>query len=465
VGFSYVRRENIAADTLQSFEYLWRMMTNLLRRLRELLWGDHEAHPPNRRPLLRAGQYVFALARDLFEGQISMRAMSLVYTTLLSLVPILALAFSLLKALGVHNTLEPVLLEFLSPLGAQASEVTRNIVGFVDQIKVGVLGTLGISLLMYSAVSLIQKVEGSFNYIWRVVRPRPLSQRIGDYLSVLMVGPVLVFSSMGLTATVLNSSAVNFITSIEPFGLLFYSFTKLLPYLLIIGAFTFLYSFIPNTRVRLKAAFGGGVLAGVLWQSSSLLFASFVAGATNYNAIYSGFAIVIFLLIWIQLGWLILLTGCQLAFYIQHPERLAPDKTAPTLSGKGVEYLALMIMSLTGQRFLKGEPGYTQEELAVKMNAAPEHVAQTVEVLMFHRLLVEAGELRSQLIPGKDLDSITLAQLWRLARAGNTPLPLSRLASATQIKHLLDSTEERFETEQADKSLRQFILEAENLSK
>jgi membrane protein len=170
------------------------MTSNLLRRLRDLLWGDHDAHPANHRSWLRAGQYAFALGRDLFEGQISMRAMSLVYTSLLSLVPILALAFSLLKALGAHNTLEPMLLELLAPLGAQASDITRNIVGFVDQIKVGVLGALGISLLMYSAISLIQKVEGSFNYIWRVARPRPLSQRIGDYLSVLMVGPVLVHS-------------------------------------------------------------------------------------------------------------------------------------------------------------------------------------------------------------------------------------------------------------------------------
>jgi membrane protein len=213
--------------------------------------------------------------------------------------------------------------------------------------------------------------------------------------------------------------------------------------------------------VQLKAAFGGGILAGVLWQSSSLLFASFVAAATNYNAIYSGFAIVIFLLIWLQLSWLILLVGCQFSFYIQHPERLSPETTTPMLSGKGVEYMALMIMSLTGQRFLKGEAGYTQEELAVALNAPPEHVAQMVEILMFHRLLVEAGEKRDRLIPGMDLDAIALARLWRLARAGNTPLPLSRITPAIEVKQLLDSTEERFESELAEKSLRQFILESE----
>lgn len=437
------------------------MSNQLLHRLRQYLWQGHESQSPHKTSLLTAGRYVFALTRDVLEGQISMRAMSLVYTTLLSLVPILALAFSVLKAMGAHNTLEPVLLELLRPLGDQAHEVARNVIGFVEKMKVGVLGSLGISLLLYSAVSLIQKVEASFNFIWRISHPRPMSQRISDYLSVLMVGPVLVFSSIGITATILNSNAVNLITSIEPFGMLFYTFTKLLPYLLIIAAFTFVYSFIPNTRVQFRAAFGGGVLAGILWQSSSLLFASFVSSATNYNAIYSGFAIMIFLLIWIQLGWLILLIGCQLAFYIQHPEYLVPEKTMPTLSGKGVEFMALMIMSLTGQRFLKGEPGYTQEELAVAMDAAPEHVAQIVEILLYHRLLVESGEKRNRLTPGMDLDSIELARLWRLARAGNMPLPPTRIAPASQIKHLLDALESRFDSTHASLSLREFIIRAE----
>lgn len=433
-------------------------MNTFIERLHQRLWQQDSAISRGERYLVNIGRHVFALARDLFEGQISMRAMSLVYTTLLSLVPILALAFSVLKAFGAHNTLEPLLYEFLRPLGSQADEIVANIIGFVDKMKVGVLGSLGISLLLYSAVSLIQKVEASFNFIWHISRPRPLSQRISEYFSVLMIGPILVFSAIGLTASVSSNTVVERIIAIEPFGLLFYMLTKLLPYVLIVGAFTFMYSFIPNTRVRWRAALGGGLFAGVAWQTSSVLFASFVSGATNYNAIYSGFAIFIFLLIWLHVGWLILLLGCQLSYYLQHPSQLSPDRAVPALSGRGAEYLTLMVMVLSGRRFLDGEPGYTQEELARALNAPTEHVAQTVEGLLRQGLLVESGRKRNQLHPGMDLDAIRLTRLWRLARMGSSSIPHNTAAHAIAVSQLLDEAESRFELAHQDLSLRAFIL-------
>ncbi len=434
-------------------------MNQLLHRLRERLW-DLEAAARYPRRLVFAGRYAFVLGRDLLDGQLSMRAMSLVYTTLLSIVPLLALAFSVLKALGVHNTLEPVLLEFLRPLGTQAETITATVIRFVENIRVGVLGSLGVALLFYAAISLIQKVESAFNYIWRIERPRPLSQRLGEYFAVLTVGPVAVFAALGITASILNSEVMERIAAIEPFGLLIFVGTRLLPYVLIVGAFTFLYSFIPNTRVRVAAAAWGGLLAGVLWQSGSAIFASFVASATNYNAIYSGFAILIFLLIWLHVGWLILLIGCQLAFYIQHPEHLKPRRTPTQLSGRATEYLALMIMGLAGQRFLRGTPGYTQEELALTLNAEPEHVARVVELLLFHHLLTESGSDRTQLVPGVDLASLPLPQLWRVARSGATHLPPSREPLSRDAAALLDAGEQAFERRTGSLSLREWLARA-----
>ncbi len=433
-------------------------MNGHLTRLRELLWDlDASARYPHR--LVAFGRYVFVLARDLLEGQLNMRAMSLVYTTLLSIVPLLALAFSVLKALGVHNSLEPVLLEFLRPLGDRSEEISSSVIGFVENIRVGVLGSLGVALLFYAALSLIQKVESAFNYIWRIERPRPLSQRLGEYFAVLTLGPVAIFAALGMTASVLNSAVVARIADIEPFGLLIFVAARMLPYLLIIGMFTFMYEFVPNTRVRLRAAAIGGLFAGVLWQAGSTAFASFVAHATNYNAIYSGFAIMIFLLIWLYLGWLILLIGCQLAFYIQHPEHLKPRRTPASLSGRATEYLALAIMGLAGRRFMQGKPGYTEEELTLALHAEPEHVARVVEVLMFHGLLVEAGSDRTQLTPGIDLDSIELSRLWRLARAGATTLPTARDALGRDIVRMLDSAEQSFGTRAGSLTLRQWLAQ------
>ncbi|WP_420468094.1 YhjD/YihY/BrkB family envelope integrity protein [Panacagrimonas sp.] len=428
----------------------------LLTRLRAWLW---ESSPRARRweaLVARFGRYLFALVRDLLDGQISMRAMSLVYTTLLSLVPFLALGFSVLKALGVHNSLEPVLYEFLRPLGPQAESITSNLIGFVEKIQVGVLGSLGVALLFYTAISLIQKVESSFNFIWRIERPRPFGQRVGEYLGVLMVGPVVVFSALGMTATVLNSQVVTQIQSVEPFGFLLYAVTRAIPYALIVGMFTFMYAYIPNTKVKLKAAAVGGLAAGVLWQTASLAFASFVAGATDYNAIYSSFAIVIFLLIWFYVGWLILLTGCQLAFYVQHPAHLKPERSVPLPASRECEYTALLVMGTAGRRFIAGQPGLTQEELARELGTSPEHVARAVETLISQGFLTEAGQTRTQLVPARDLEGVSLGALWQAIRSGRHRLKPQQ-AFGHEVMRVLDEAEAPFSERYGKVSLRQWL--------
>ena len=185
------------------------------------------------------------------------------------------------------------------------------------------LKSLKLLFLLYTVVSLIQKVESSFNYVWQVERLRGLAQRFSSYLSVILIGPVLVFTALGVTATAMNNALVQQLMSVEPFGELLVSFSRLVPYLLVIAAFIFIYMFIPNTRVKFLPAFVGGVVAGILWQSNDWAFATFVASSSNYVVIYSSFAILILLLIWLYLNWLILLLGAQVAFYIQYPQYMS----------------------------------------------------------------------------------------------------------------------------------------------
>lgn len=439
-----------------------------VQRLRDRLW-EREPANANERQLMHIGRYVMVLARDLMDGQLSMRAMSMVYTSLLSLVPLLALAFSLFKALGIHNALEPVLLQLLAPLGEQGADLSRNIVAFVEKIQVGVLGSLGVGLLFYTVISMLQKIESSFNYVWRIEISRKLGQRFGEYLSVIIVGPVLVFSALGMTASVMNSKVLAAIGSIEPFGVLIYLAGKLLPYLLIIGAFTFFYSFIPNTRVRFRAALAGGVLAGVLWQTGSVAFATFVAGATNYNAIYSGFAIMIFLLIWLYLGWLILLIGCQLSYYVQHPERLTPTRVAPHLSARLTELLGLQIMAAIGRRYLAGEPGYTLDDLRRSQSShsgAPEHVDRVVEILQHNGLLVETVSEPQQLLPARDLGSLSVAELWQQIRRGfdGAAKAAARDELSREVQHLLEAAESGFAESSGKQSVRDWLSAATHKS-
>ncbi|MDH5573745.1 MAG: YihY family inner membrane protein, partial [Gammaproteobacteria bacterium] len=196
----------------------------------------------------------YVLIHELSSGMLNLRAMSLVYTTLLSLVPLIAVSFSVLKGFGVHNQVEPLLQNFVAPLGPSSAEIVDKILQFVENMKVGVLGSLGLALLLYTVISLIQKIESAFNSVWHTDGKRSLARRFSDYLSVLMIGPVLVFSAIGVTATIMNHSIVQTIIEIEPFGSLIFLLGKLLPYLFVIAAFTFIYMFVPNTRVNFKSA-------------------------------------------------------------------------------------------------------------------------------------------------------------------------------------------------------------------
>ena len=208
--------------------------------------------------LVRLLRLITVSFKDFSEGLISLRAMSLVYTTLLSLVPLLAVSFSVLKGFGVHNQIEPVLANFLAPLGPKGQELTTKIIGFVENLNVGVLGSLGLAFLLYTVISLVQKIEGAFNEIWHVRRSRSFSRRISDYLSLILVGPVLVFSGLGLAASITGTALVKKVLEVEAVGTALLMAGKLVPFLVVCAAFSFIYLFIPSTKVHLKSALVGG---------------------------------------------------------------------------------------------------------------------------------------------------------------------------------------------------------------
>jgi membrane protein len=225
--------------------------------LRSPLEGRSHAEPGSlQAALLRSKRAVLQVVEVTVEkfqdDQLSLRATSLTYTTLLSLVPFLAVAFSVLKAFGVQNQLEPALAGVLAPLGPEASELTHRILAFVDKQQVGVLGAVGVAGLFYTVLSLIGKIEDAFNTIWRVHRSRGLGRQFSDYLSVVLVGPVLVFTALALTASAQSYWLVQRVLELNPFGWLVPLLTRLTPLLLLCAAFTFLYQFVPYTRVRLR---------------------------------------------------------------------------------------------------------------------------------------------------------------------------------------------------------------------
>jgi membrane protein len=387
--------------------------TQLRERAERLLFDRHDLPVKPANWLLDLLRYPYAIARDLLAGELNLRAMGLVYTTLLSLVPLAAFAFAVLKGLGVHRDLEPLIYEFLKPVGERAAELTAQFMRFVDNVRGDLLGSVGLAFLLYTVVATIQKLEESFNFAWHVERPRSVMRRFSEYLSLMVVGPVFIVIVFSMFSAV-SGRSMPWLAKHEPLGAIARGVGFIGPYLFVTGVFTFLYSFIPNTRVRFRAALIGGVTAGLLWAASGALFTRIVAASTNMVAIYAGFAIFLATLIWIYLSWLILLIGAQLSFYVQNPRYLRVGQGHVRLTSALRERLAFTVMLLVARKFVAGETPWQQRALAEDLEIPGSALASVIRSLERAGLLTLTED--EELVPARDLEGIALTDVLHAVR-------------------------------------------------
>ncbi len=409
-------------------------MTNPWNRIRDYfqrdLWIKRSSLGRPGAFVLGTVRLVVAVIRDVLYGQITLWAMGLVYHSLMSLVPLLAVAFSVLKAFGVQNKLEPFLLDLLNPLGPGGELIAHRIVEFVNNMRVGVLGVVGLGLLMWTVMSLIQKIEQGFNAIWRVRGARSVLRQFSEYLSIVLAGPVLVVSALALTASFMSSSLVRTVTKIQPFGAIVAAAGTLIPYVLVCASFTFLYFYLPNTKVRWGAAALGGLIGGVLWETVGWGFASFIVASTRYAAIYSSFAILILFMTWLYVSWLILLVGCEVSFYYQNPQFLSPAAASAAPNARLVESTAVSIMFLIALHFDRGLERWSALGLAERLGLEQGRVDDILDALLRRRLIVQTADDPPAWLPSRDLDEILVADVYLAVRptAETGPVPLEREA-------------------------------------
>ncbi len=368
------------------------------------------------RYLINTLRIAYLTIRDLFfDGQLNLRSMSLVYTSLLSIVPLIAVSVSVLKGFGAHNQIEPALLNLLQPLGERGPEITTTIIKFVEGINFGILGSVGLMLLLYTVISLIQKIESAFNFTWHVSEERSFVRRFSDYFSVILIGPVLVFTAIGLTATLTNTTLYKAVLGYDFFSSIASVFELAIPYALVILAFTFIYMFIPNTKVKFSSAFVGAVVAGIAWQTIGWLFASYVSQA-NYSAIYSAFAALFFFMIWVYISWTIILVGACIAFYYQNPAYRSRNKRKWTLSNRMKEIAALTAMLKIAECYYSENKTITLGELNQFLNISSESLSPVIQSLLRARLLIRTDSDPAELIPGKAPDVLTVSDILKAVR-------------------------------------------------
>jgi membrane protein len=401
------------------------------------LWTkDLTSMPWARRLVTQVIRLATAVGMEFRHRLLDARAAGLVFTTLLSLVPFLAVTFSVLKAFDVHHVIEPMLAQLLEPLGPKSREITATIVGFVDNIKIGVLGIVGIAGLFYTTYSLIDKIEQALNVIWQVKQGRTWERKFADYLSAVLVGPVLVMSAVGLLASLQSHTMVQHLVQMEPFGTLLVWTGEIIPFVMLCGLFTFFYKAIPNTHVHVRSAAVGGVSAAILWIMAEEIFAKFVAVSTNYSAIYSSFAVLILFLLWLYAGWMIVLIGAQFSFFYQYPtaylSRLLWDQGTYLFR----EELALKTLRVLGHHYLKGDRPLKVLELSGELHLPLSLVEEEVE-----RLIENGFVGRLQQPEGVSLlkspDLIFVKEVLDSVRNGTPPWIAPHLETSDSVSALL----------------------------
>lgn len=375
--------------------------------------------------VLRLLRYPYALLRDLWRGDLNLRATGLVYATLLSVVPLIAFSFAVLKGLGFHRDLEPLLYEFFRPLGKQASALTDQMLGFVERAQGGVLGSVGLAVLIWTVISTVQKVEEAFNWIWHVEGTRSLARRLSEYLSVMVLGPVMLVSLVGLFAAVGDSALLQKLAHVPVLGFVLTGLGKLGPFVVVALVLSAVYAILPNTRVHWRPALVGGVVAGAAWIACGAGFARLATYSTQMMAVYAGFALVLLVLIWLWLNWLILLLGAQLTFYLQHPAYLRRGQLEVRPTSRLQERLALSTLWLVADAFANGggaptatgtRNGWRAIDLAERFDVPGSVLAPVIDALVEHGLLVEADDER--LLPARDLGALRLQDALLAVRLG-----------------------------------------------
>lgn len=439
------RRRSIQELKTKWLDPLWDIETSDLTRLKRFFHS-----------VIKIGVMV---VQDFVGNLVKLQAMALAFKTLLSLAPLLAVIFSMLKAFGVHNRMEPALAEALAPLGEKGQEITAHLIGFVDKMSAGALGSVGLITLFITVLSLMATIEQAFNHIWRVRSPRKLARKFSDYLSVILVGPLLVFAALTVTATLQSNTFAKALLSLEPFGTVILTLLRLVPYLTLWAAFTFCYLFIPNTRVKLRSAVIGGLVAALLWQSVGWGFAVFVASSTRYYAIYSSFAILLLFLLWLQVGWMIVLLGAQVAYAHQHLDFSQGGRENLAHSAAGREKLALHLMFLVGRNFYHGLEPMSVSELANQLNLPAGLVMEFMEMFHQTRLVLPLADDETFVL-GRDPETISIKEILDCVRNSGKKARarIRRTKEENEIDEMLLDVDQSAAESLAGKSLQSFIL-------
>lgn len=355
---------------------------------------------------------VYILVNRFNADSISNKAAALTYSTLLSIVPILAILFGIARGFGFDNLLRQQIEQGLLGNNEASKYIFQFVDSYLSQTTGGVFLGVGLIALLWTFISLVNNMESIFNDIWYVKKSRTAYRKLTDYFSILILMPILIIISGGLS--IFMSTLVSKIEGYALLAPMMKFGISLIPYVLSWLMFTALYVFMPNTSVKLLYALIAGLIAGSLFQAFQFLYISGQVWVSRYNAIYGSFAALPLFLLWLQVSWTICILGAQLTHIMQNFKRYDNYKEVNNASYEYRNYLAVVLMSMICKQYAEGnDKPYSARQLSNKCHIPIQLTQMVLNELMEADLLIMNAPDKSQeeiYLPASGCVDITLAE-------------------------------------------------------
>ena len=437
------------------------MLAKIIQFIERDIWRIRLKHLPAAKALLIEHLRILLAAWRGFENhQCQLRASALTFFSLLSIVPIAAMAFGIAKGFDMQTILEERLLEKFKG----QEEVLTKVFDFANTLlantKGGVIAGVGVAVLFWTIIKVLGNIESSLNAIWGIRRPRSLSQKATDYLSVMLISPILLVLSG--SATIFIASQVTFITQkialLGGLSTVVSFILKFVPYSIMWALFTFIYIFMPNTKVNFKSGLFAGIIAGTMYQTVQWLYVTFQVGVAQYNAIYGSFAALPLFLVWMQLSWLIVLAGAELSYAHQHSDMLEFEPDIERVSPSFKKLLTLRVVSLLAKNFSQGLKSLSMSDISHATDIPKKLIQQILNDLTECGIIIDTSNKQEQEVgyqPALDTDHLTINYVLDvMEKCGIPDIPVEPAPELETLAGSLKTFRDELEKSAANRILR-----------
>ncbi len=394
--------------------------------------------------LIRLLQIIILSGKGFVQKRCMEKASALTYYTILSIIPIAAMAFGIAKGFGFDKNIEAYLIELCGDKQDLVDIILNFCESMLSRTHGGLIAGIGMVFLLWSVIKVMGNIESAFNEIWSVNKPRSLNRKLSDYLTIILLAPFFIIISYSATSYITDlienwAQSIDWINRFH--GLISFGL-KLIPYSLLWIAFTLLYLIMPNTKVQFSAAFISGIISGIVFQIVQYFYVKFQIGVSNYNAIYGSFAVLPLFFVWMQLSWTIILVGAGMSYSIQNVKNFEYELEVSQLSFSLKTKLALLILQSTAKRFKEGKEPQTALEISEDIDLPHRITKMIINTMIDAELIREVkteDEQQFAYTPAFDIDDMTIEKcVDKLQNAGITTLEIKDDESFHKISNIID---------------------------